>query len=232
MNKKRDADSRSQTEQQPTPTGNDESAAPAEGPDVPAAEAEVHAAEAGEAESAAAEAEAVDVESLRSDLDDAVAEAAQLKDKFLRAKAEAENTRRRADNEIASVRKYAIERFAAEMLTVRDSLELAKAVDLDDQDASALERMLEGLDLTLKQMDSVFEKFAISVVAPEPGDKLDPELHQAMTIQESADIEPNHIVSVIQKGYTLEDRLIRPAMVIVAKAAAAAASEPPEQEKA
>jgi molecular chaperone GrpE len=92
--------------------------------------------------------------------------------------------------------------------------------------------MLEGLELTLKQMDNVFEKFAIRVVAPEPGEKLDPERHQAMSIQESSDIEPNHILSMIQKGYTLQDRLIRPAMVIVAKAAEPAASEPPEQEKA
>jgi molecular chaperone GrpE len=186
----------------------------------------------GEAGTRATDVDDVDIEALRSDLDDAMTELEQLKDKFLRAKAEAENTRRRADNEIANVRKYAIDRFAAEMLIVRDSLELAKAVDLDEQDTTALETMLEGLELTLKQMDNVFEKFAIRVVAPEPGEKLDPERHQAMSIQESSDIEPNHILSVIQKGYTLQDRLIRPAMVIVAKAAEPAASEPPEQEKA
>lgn len=228
MKKKRNADSRFQTEHQPTPAANTEPATPAE-VEHSAADA---APPAGEAESPAADVDVGDVEALRNDLDDAMAKLEQLKDKFLRAKAEAENTRRRADNEIANVRKYAIERFATEMLTVRDSLELAKAVDLDEQDATALERMLEGLDLTLKQMDSVFDKFAIRVVAPEPGDKLDPERHQAMSIQESSDIEPNHILSLIQKGYTLQDRLIRPAMVIVAKAAAPAASEPPEQEKA
>ncbi len=174
----------------------------------------------------------VDVEALRRDLDSAMTEIEELKDKFLRAKAETENTRRRADNEVANVRNYAIERFASEMLTVRDSLELAKAVDLDEQDATALETMLEGLELTLRQMDSVFEKFAIRVVAPEPGEKLDPDRHQAMSIQESSDIQPNHIHSIIQKGYTLQDRLIRPAMVVVAKAAEPTASEPPEQEKA
>ncbi len=85
----------------------------------------------------------VDVEALRRDLDSAMTEIEELKDKFLRAKAETENTRRRADNEVANVRNYAIERFASEMLTVRDSLELAKAVDLDEQDATALERIRE-----------------------------------------------------------------------------------------
>lgn len=235
MMKKRNAESRSQTEHQKTPTDKAEPATPAEAA-APGGKAESPAGEAappvGEAGTSAPDVDDVDVEALRSDLDNAMTEMEELKDKFLRARAETENTRRRADNEIANVRKYAIERFASEMLTVRDSLELAKAVDLDEQDATALERMLEGLELTLKQMDSVFEKFAICVVAPELGEKLDPERHQAMSIQESSDIQPNHIVSVIQKGYTLQDRLIRPAMVIVAKAAEPAPSEPPEQEKA
>lgn len=234
MKKKGKAEDRSQTRHQETHGEQAESAAPAEATE-PATESEQSAAQAaepvGEAEAPVA-GEDVDIEALRSALDNAKSELVELKDKFLRAKAETENIRRRADNEIANVRKYAIERFASEMLTVRDSLELAKAVDLDEQDGTALERMLEGLDLTLKQMDSVFEKFAIRVVAPEPGDKLNPERHQAMSIQESSDIQPNHILSVIQKGYTLQDRLIRPAMVIVAKAAEPAASEPPEQEKA
>ncbi len=223
MKKKPKAQSQPQTEE---PIQHSEPAATATSEATPDTEP------APAAETVTGDGEAVDVEDLQNQLDNATAELERFKDSFLRAKAEVENTRRRADNEIAGVRKYAIERFASEMLTVRDSLELARAVDLDTQDASALQRMLEGLELTLKQMDSVFEKFAIRVVAPEPGEKLDPERHQAMSIQESSDIEPNHIVSVIQKGYTLQDRLIRPAMVIVAKAAEPAANETPQQEKA
>lgn len=228
MKKKPKPESKYETEHQETHAVEPEPATPAE----PTAPGTAATATVGEAVTPATDVDDVDVEALRHDLENATAELAELKDKFLRAKAEAENTRRRADTDIANVRKYAIDRFAAEMLTVRDSLELAKAVDLDEQDATVLERMLEGLELTLKQMDSVFEKFAIRVVAPELGEKLDPERHQAMSVQESSDIQPNHIVSVIQKGYMLKDRLIRPAMVIVAKAAEPAVSEPPEQEEA
>ncbi len=139
-------------------------------------------------------------------------------DRFLRAKAEVENTRRRAEADIANARKFSIEQFAAEMLNVRDSLELAQAVELKESDNESLARMQEGLDLTLKQLDSVFAKFAIEVVDPKPGDKLDPQQHQALSMQESAEIEPNHVMAVIQKGYTLHERLLRPATVIVAKA--------------
>ena len=181
---------------------------------------------------AAAEITDTDVGMLKDQLSEAQSELEDLKDKYLRAKAEADNIRRRAEKEIANTRKYAVDRFAAEMLTVRDSLELANTVDLQEQDSNAVEKMLEGLELTLKQLDSVFSKFAIEVVAPEPGEKLDPERHQAMSIQESSEIPPNHIISVIQKGYALKDRLIRPAMVIVAKAAESAESHPPARENA
>lgn len=157
-------------------------------------------------------------------LDEALVAADAFKDQFLRAKAEAENTRRRAETDVRNARKYAIEGFASELLNVRDSLELARSIDLNQQDTNALQKMLEGLELTLKQMDTVFEKFGVSVVAPQPGDKLDPDRHQAMSVQESTEVAPNHIVSVVQKGYLLKDRLIRPAMVIVATAAAPADS--------
>ena len=137
---------------------------------------------------------------------------------YLRAKAEAENIRRRAANDVTNARKFAVEGFASEALSVKDSLELARATDVDDQDTGAVEKMKEGLDLTLKQLDSVFGKFGIQAVEPETGEKLNPELHQAMSTQESSHIPPNHIISVIQKGYSIHDRLLRPAMVIVAKA--------------
>jgi molecular chaperone GrpE len=152
------------------------------------------------------------------ELEQATAELAELKEKFLRAMAEAENVRRRAENDVSNARKFAVEGFAAEALSVRDSLELARATEMGDEDTGIVDNMKEGLDLTLKQLDAVFEKFGIRPVEPGLGDKLDPELHQAMTLQESDSIAPNHIITVIQRGYSIHDRLLRPAMVIVAKA--------------
>ncbi len=160
---------------------------------------------------------------LEAELAEARALAEEYKDGFLRAKAETENTRRRAEADVASARKFGVERFAGEMLAVKDSLDLARGVELDPEDSPALAKMLEGLELTLKQMDGVFERFSIEEVAAEAGEKFDPEWHQAMTTEPSREMEPNHIVRVIQKGYRLHDRLLRPAMVIVATAA------PPEE---
>lgn len=145
------------------------------------------------------------------------AELAEQKDRYMRAVAEAENIRRRADNDIANARKYAIEGFASEILAVRDSLEIARALEISEDDAGAVAKMKEGLDLTLKQLDSALAKFSVQVVNPQKGDKLDPERHQAMSTQESDNVPPNHILSVLQKGYTIHDRLLRPAMVVVAK---------------
>ena len=153
---------------------------------------------------------------LLAELEQANAELEEQKEKFLRAMAETENIRRRAEIDVSNARKYSVEGFAAEALSVRDSLELARATEMSDEDTGIVQKMKEGLDLTLKQLDAVFDKFGISVVAPEPGDKLDPEQHQAMTMQESDSIAPNHIITVIQKGYSIHDRLLRPAMVIVA----------------
>lgn len=145
------------------------------------------------------------------------AELAEQKDYYMRAVAEAENIRRRADNDIANARKYAIEGFASEILAVRDSLEIARALEISEDDAGAMAKMKEGLDLTLKQLDSALAKFSVEVVDPQKGDKLDPERHQAMTTQESDNVPPNHILNVLQKGYTIHGRLLRPAMVVVAK---------------
>jgi molecular chaperone GrpE len=156
-------------------------------------------------------------ESLEQQLETARAELAEQKDSYLRAVAEAENIRRRAENEVANARKYAIEGFASEVLAVRDSLEIARSLEIRDDDTGAVAKMKEGLDLTLKQLDSALSKFAIETVDPRKGDKLDPERHQAMTTQESDNVPPNHILAVIQKGYTIHDRLLRPAMVVVAK---------------
>ena len=147
------------------------------------------------------------------------AELSQLKDDFLRAKADAENARKRAQTEVANARRYALEGFASELLNVRDSLDLARAVDLQ-QTEGVVESVVEGLELTLRQLDSAFERFSIHELSPEVGDKLDPESLQAMSLIESSDVSPNHICQVIQKGYRLNDRLLRPARVLVAKAPA------------
>jgi molecular chaperone GrpE len=153
----------------------------------------------------------------REELEKVRQEATEALDKYLRAKAEVENTRRRAEIDVANARKFGIERFATELLTVRDSLELARTVDIQQENRSALEKMHEGLDLTLKLLDSVFEKFTLTVINPE-GEKFDPERHQAMSVVENTAVPPGHVVQVVQKGYMLHERLLRPAMVMVAKA--------------
>ena len=144
------------------------------------------------------------------------AEIEKLKDEFLRARAEADNVRKRAQGEITNARRFALEAFATELLNVRDSLDIARSIDLKTEE-SVLERVAEGLELTLRQFDSVFDKFSIFKISPEIGDKLDPESHQAMSLIESDDVAPNHICQVIQHGYRLNDRLLRPARVIVSK---------------
>ena len=162
-----------------------------------------------------------DMETLKAELEAAQAQAAENLDKFMRAKAETENVRRRAETDVASAHKFAIERFALEMLAVKDSLERARTVDLKTSDA-ALEKMFEGIDLTLKLMDSIFQKFALTEISPAKGDKFDPEKHQAMSAQDNAEVPPNHVLMALQKGYLLNNRLLRPALVIVAKAPAQA----------
>lgn len=167
----------------------------------------------------------VDIDALRGELEQLQADVQEHKDKYLRAMAEVENTRRRAENDVAGARKFAIEGFAAEALSVRDSLELALAIEISAADSGVVGKIKEGLELTLKQLDSVFAKFSIKPIDPQPGDKLDPEQHQAMSMQESGEIAANHIVNVVQKGYSIHERLLRPAMVIVAKAKSEKRSE-------
>jgi molecular chaperone GrpE len=155
---------------------------------------------------------------LHAELEQARAEAAENLDRFIRARAETENVRKRAEADVAAAHKYGIERFAAEIIAVRDSLELARTVELPPDSSTAVQKMHEGLDLTLKLMDSVFQKFGLTQVDPR-GQKFDPERHQAISMVVSAEVPPNHVVNVVQKGYLLNDRLLRPAMVVVAQAA-------------
>ncbi|HRQ05249.1 MAG TPA: nucleotide exchange factor GrpE [Nitrosomonas halophila] len=132
-------------------------------------------------------------------------------DAWLRAKAETENIRKRAQTDIANAHKYAIENFSTELLAVMDSLEAALAAE----NATA-ENLRDGVELTRKQLAAIFEKFNIRAIDPQ-GEKFDPHQHQAMCMMES-DTAPNTVTQVMQKGYALHDRIIRPAMVAVSKA--------------
>jgi molecular chaperone GrpE len=137
-------------------------------------------------------------------------------DKFLRAQAELENLRRRMERELQNVQKYAIERFAKDLLAVADSLELGLRAATETED---LEKIREGIELTLKQLLTVFDRFNLHPIEP-VGEKFNPEFHQAMAVEEVKGAEPETIVKVLQKGYALGDRLLRPALVVVAKPSA------------
>ena len=132
-------------------------------------------------------------------------------DAWMYAKAEGENIRRRAQEDISKAHKFAVERFSNEVLAVMDSLQAGLAVQTEN-----VESFKSGMELTLKQLTSVFEKFNIKEVNP-VGEKFDAHKHQAIGMLES-DQDPNTVVSVMQKGYTLHDRVLRPALVMVAKA--------------
>lgn len=152
-----------------------------------------------------------------AELEAAQQEIAKLKDAFLRAKAEEDNVRRRTEKEVANSRKFAVEGFAKEMLNVYDSLKLAVAVEVAEDADEAVKSIHEGVDITLKQLQSVFSKFSLTEISPEVGEKLDPNLHQAMSVISADDVASGCVVNVIQVGFQLHDRLLRPAMVIVAQ---------------
>jgi len=151
--------------------------------------------------------------SLEEMLKEAERKAQEHYDAWMYAKAEGENIRRRAVDDIGKAQRFAVERFSSEMLAVKDSLEAGLAVT-----TANVESFKSGMELTLKQLSSVFEKFNISEINP-VGEKLDPHKHQAITMVDS-DQPANTVVSVMQKGYTLNDRVLRPALVLVAKAKA------------
>jgi len=134
---------------------------------------------------------------------------AELSDAYLRAKAEAENTRRRAEEEMAKARKFAVENFAESLLPVRDSLEAAIAIP-----AATPEQLLEGVHATLRQLTTALERNKVVEVNPPAGAKFDPHQHQTISVVPAAQ-EPNTVVAVLQKGYTIADRVLRPALVTV-----------------
>jgi molecular chaperone GrpE len=134
---------------------------------------------------------------------------AELSDAFLRAKAEAENTRRRAEEEIAKARKFAVEGFAESLLPVKDSLESAIAIP-----AATPEQLLEGVHATLRQLSAALERNKVVEINPAPAARFDPHQHQAISVV-PAQQEPNTVVAVLQKGYLIADRVLRPALVTV-----------------
>lgn len=188
-----------------TPAGAAEAAAPPHNP---------------ESASAQATPEAPSTPDLEARLAAARAEAERLKEDFLRAKAETENVRRRAAEDVTKAHKFALESFAGTLLPVRDSLEAALAVD-----APTVESLREGVAITGRQLAAAFEKASLAEIAP-AGQRFDPNFHQAISQAES-DEPPGTVVVVVQKGYRLHDRVIRPALVVVARERAAPPPEAP-----
>ena len=154
---------------------------------------------------------------LEKALSEAQAKFDEQQESVLRARADMENARRRAEAEVDKARKFALERFAGELLPVIDNLE--RAIEAGDTSNEAVKSLLEGVEMTHKSFLSTIEKFGLTVINPQ-GEAFNPELHQAMSMQESADHEPNTVMMVMQKGFELNGRLLRPAMVMVSRAPA------------
>jgi molecular chaperone GrpE len=159
---------------------------------------------------------------LEAQLAAANAEAGKARDEWLRAKAETENVRRRGQEDVAKAHRYGLEGFAGALLAVKDSLDAALSVE-----NTTIESLKEGVAITSRQLDSVFQKFNMAAISPE-GQKFDPHRHQAISQVES-DQEAGTVVTVLQKGYLLHDRVLRPALVIVAKGIESAANNPTSQ---
>ncbi|MCC2616050.1 nucleotide exchange factor GrpE [Aestuariibacter halophilus] len=184
-------------------------------PQSPDANVEAQGADVQEQVETEQSAEQLRIAELEAALAKAEATVEEQKDSVLRARAEMENARRRADTEVEKARKFALERFAGELLTVIDNLE--RAVQMADQDNEAIKPLVEGVDITLKSFISTIDKFGLKAIDPQ-GEMFNPELHQAMSLQESADCAPNTVMAVMQKGYEINGRLLRPAMVMVSRA--------------
>lgn len=157
----------------------------------------------------------VENHNLEAALAEAQAQAEENWNQFLRARAEIENLRRRAEQDVATAKQKSLEKLATEVLSVKDSLEMGLAAA--NEEGADVAKLTEGSELTLRMFNQVLEKFSIVEVNPE-GERFDPEAHEAMAAQEAGDVEPNTVINVMQKGYRLGDRLLRPAMVIVSKA--------------
>ena len=152
-------------------------------------------------------------------LEDARSKADDHWNQVLRLQAEMDNLRKRAARDLESAHKFALDRFVAGLLPVKDSLELGLAA-AQDTSAGAVQKLHEGTALTLKLLTQVLEKFGVREINPQ-GEPFNPEFHQAMTLQPSTQVPPNTVMNVFQKGYVLNERLVRPAMVVVSAADAA-----------
>lgn len=170
-----------------------------------------------------------EAEQVQSEEDDAIEHIARLeaelaeakdtiegqKDSVVRAAAEVDNIRRRAAQDVEKAHKFALEKFANELLPVIDNMD--RAIEFADKENEAIKPVIEGIELTVKSFTDALAKFNVEQVNPQ-GEKFNAEFHQAMSMQPSADVEPNTVIAVMQKGYTLNGRLLRPAMVMVSKA--------------
>ncbi len=152
---------------------------------------------------------------LEQALESAIDEAQRAKDDLLRVQAEMQNLRRRTEQDIEKAHKYGQEKFILELLSVMDNLERSLEASSNSED-EAIRAIHDGVSLTLKGLSDTFAKFNIEQIDP-LGEPFDPQLHQAMSIQENAEAEPNTVIAVMQKGYTLHGRVMRPAMVMVSK---------------
>jgi molecular chaperone GrpE len=151
---------------------------------------------------------------LEGKLTAAEAKIEEQKDSVLRAIANGENAKRRAEQEVDKARKFALEKFAGELLSVVDNLE--RATQSADTSVEAIKPLLEGIELTQKSFMATFEKFGLELIDPQ-GEIFNPEKHQAMSMQENEELPPNTVMAVMQKGYSLNGRLLRPAMVMVSR---------------
>lgn len=155
-------------------------------------------------------------------VNEAKAKADENWNQLLRSRAEMDNLRRRAERDVESAHRYALDKIAAELLPVRDGLELG--LNAASTAGAETPKIIEGMDITLKMLRGLMEKFNITEVNPQ-NEKFNPALHQAMAAQDNAEVEPNTVLAVYQKGYLLNDRLLRPAMVVVSRGGAAKKQE-------
>ncbi|MET0377866.1 MAG: nucleotide exchange factor GrpE [Spongiibacteraceae bacterium] len=156
-------------------------------------------------------------EHLQAEIEKLQSELAEIKDQSLRVAAEAQNQRRRAERDVENAHKFALEKFANALLPVADNLE--RSLDAADRDNEALKPLLEGVELTHKGLIDALAKFQVEQLNP-VGEPFDPQVHQAMTMLDNPNVEPNTVLFVMQKGFTLNGRLLRPAMVAVSKGVA------------
>jgi len=169
------------------------------------------------AESAASQPEPIASAELQQQLEEAQAQAAQFKDAVLRSQADMQNLRRRVERDVENAHKYALEKFSGELLSVVDNLERALAAS--DKTSEAVKPLAEGVELTLKSFIDTLKKFQVEIVNP-IGQPFSPDLHEAVAIIDAPHAEPNSVIDVLQKGFTLNGRLLRAATVVVAKASA------------